>query len=191
VSDGAAQRRPHDAVSGSGSRPDSRRSPRSRTRRRRHDRVELASASAATTSPTPPLTDRRVPPSPRDRRCEAVKGEPREIRATRWCGHSGHSPPGPTSTPRWPSTPRSGTRRHVAASRLNRNRPRTTYGTKFLPHIKEAWRSPKEGKLAELQWQRKQEWRDEGAISASSAPPAWTRPASWATRRSRASSSPA
>ena len=34
----------------------------------------------------------------------------------------------------------------------------------FYSHIKEAWRSPKEGKLAELQWQRKQEWRDEGAI---------------------------
>ncbi|WP_372909725.1 50S ribosomal protein L15e [Salinigranum sp.] len=34
----------------------------------------------------------------------------------------------------------------------------------FYSHIKEAWRSPKEGKLAELQWQRKQEWRDQGAI---------------------------
>ena len=34
----------------------------------------------------------------------------------------------------------------------------------FYSHIKEAWRSPKEGKLAELQWQRKQDWRDQGAI---------------------------
>ncbi|MFB6129738.1 MAG: 50S ribosomal protein L15e [Salinigranum sp.] len=34
----------------------------------------------------------------------------------------------------------------------------------FYSHIKEAWRSPKEGKLAELQWQRKQQWRKEGAI---------------------------
>jgi large subunit ribosomal protein L15e len=34
----------------------------------------------------------------------------------------------------------------------------------FYSHIKDAWRSPKEGKLAELQWQRKQEWRDQGAI---------------------------
>ncbi|WP_058367216.1 50S ribosomal protein L15e [Haloparvum sedimenti] len=34
----------------------------------------------------------------------------------------------------------------------------------FYSHIKEAWRSPKEGKLAELQWQRKQEWREQGAI---------------------------
>jgi large subunit ribosomal protein L15e len=31
-------------------------------------------------------------------------------------------------------------------------------------HIKEAWRNPDEGKLAELQWQRKQEWRQQGAI---------------------------
>ncbi|MFB6219605.1 MAG: 50S ribosomal protein L15e [Halobacteriaceae archaeon] len=34
----------------------------------------------------------------------------------------------------------------------------------FYSHIKEAWRDPDEGKLAELQWQRKQEWREEGAI---------------------------
>ena len=34
----------------------------------------------------------------------------------------------------------------------------------FYSHIKQAWRSPKEGKLAELQWQRKQEWRKQGAI---------------------------
>jgi len=31
-------------------------------------------------------------------------------------------------------------------------------------HIKEAWRNPEDGDLAELQWQRKQEWRQEGAI---------------------------
>ena len=34
----------------------------------------------------------------------------------------------------------------------------------FYSHIKEAWRDPSEGKLAELQWQRKQEWREQGAI---------------------------
>ena len=34
----------------------------------------------------------------------------------------------------------------------------------FYSHIKEAWRNPGDGKLAELQWQRKQEWRKEGAI---------------------------
>ncbi|XVH30480.1 50S ribosomal protein L15e [Haloferacaceae archaeon DSL9] len=34
----------------------------------------------------------------------------------------------------------------------------------FYSHIKEAWRNPKDGKLAELQWQRKQEWRRQGAI---------------------------
>ncbi|ELZ72880.1 50S ribosomal protein L15e [Haloferax sp. Atlit-10N] len=34
----------------------------------------------------------------------------------------------------------------------------------FYSHIKEAWKTPKEGKLAELQWQRKQEWREQGAI---------------------------
>ncbi|MWG35345.1 50S ribosomal protein L15e [Halomarina oriensis] len=34
----------------------------------------------------------------------------------------------------------------------------------FYAHIKEAWESPKEGKLAELQWQRQQEWRRQGAI---------------------------
>ena len=31
-------------------------------------------------------------------------------------------------------------------------------------YIRDAWQSPKEGKLAELQWQRKQEWRKQGAI---------------------------
>ncbi|MGM0604228.1 MAG: 50S ribosomal protein L15e [Halobacteriota archaeon] len=34
----------------------------------------------------------------------------------------------------------------------------------FYSHIKEAWKTPKEGKLADLQWQRKQQWRKEGAI---------------------------
>ncbi|MFC7156206.1 50S ribosomal protein L15e [Halomarina halobia] len=34
----------------------------------------------------------------------------------------------------------------------------------FYSHIREAWQNPKEGKLAELQWQRQQEWRDQGAI---------------------------
>jgi len=34
----------------------------------------------------------------------------------------------------------------------------------FYSHIREAWRTPKEGKLAELQWQRQQEWRDQGAV---------------------------
>jgi large subunit ribosomal protein L15e len=34
----------------------------------------------------------------------------------------------------------------------------------FYSHIKEAWRDPDEGKLGELQWQRKQEWRKQGAI---------------------------
>ena len=34
----------------------------------------------------------------------------------------------------------------------------------FYSHIKEAWQNPDDGKLAELQWQRKQEWRDQGAI---------------------------
>ena len=34
----------------------------------------------------------------------------------------------------------------------------------FYSHIKEAWRNPGDGKLAELQWQRKQEWREQGAI---------------------------
>ncbi|QLC33683.1 50S ribosomal protein L15e [Halarchaeum sp. CBA1220] len=34
----------------------------------------------------------------------------------------------------------------------------------FYSHIKDAWKQPGEGKLAELQWQRKQEWRRQGAI---------------------------
>jgi len=34
----------------------------------------------------------------------------------------------------------------------------------FYSHIKEAWHDPDDGKVAELQWQRKQEWREEGAI---------------------------
>ena len=31
-------------------------------------------------------------------------------------------------------------------------------------HIREAWQDPDDGKVAELQWQRKQEWRKQGAI---------------------------
>jgi large subunit ribosomal protein L15e len=34
----------------------------------------------------------------------------------------------------------------------------------FYSHIKDAWRNPGDGQLAELQWQRKQEWRNQGAI---------------------------
>ncbi len=34
----------------------------------------------------------------------------------------------------------------------------------FYSHIREAWKSPDDGKLGELQWQRKQEWRRQGAI---------------------------
>ncbi|MFB6206442.1 MAG: 50S ribosomal protein L15e [Haloglomus sp.] len=34
----------------------------------------------------------------------------------------------------------------------------------FYSHIREAWQSPNEGKLAELQWQRQQEWRNQGSI---------------------------
>ncbi len=34
----------------------------------------------------------------------------------------------------------------------------------FYSHIKEAWRDPDDGKLAELQWRRKQDWRKQGAI---------------------------
>ena len=40
----------------------------------------------------------------------------------------------------------------------------TNMARSFYSHIKEAWRNPGDGKLAELQWQRKQEWRDQGAI---------------------------
>ena len=31
-------------------------------------------------------------------------------------------------------------------------------------YIREAWQNPDEGDLAELQWQRQQEWREQGAI---------------------------
>ncbi|WP_336000368.1 50S ribosomal protein L15e [Halorientalis halophila] len=34
----------------------------------------------------------------------------------------------------------------------------------FYSHIKEAWENPDDGQLAELQWQRQQEWRDQGAL---------------------------
>jgi large subunit ribosomal protein L15e len=34
----------------------------------------------------------------------------------------------------------------------------------FYSHIKDAWRNPGDGQLAELQWQRKQDWRKQGAI---------------------------
>jgi large subunit ribosomal protein L15e len=40
----------------------------------------------------------------------------------------------------------------------------TDMARSFYSHIREAWQTPKEGKLAELQWQRQQEWRDQGAI---------------------------
>jgi large subunit ribosomal protein L15e len=31
-------------------------------------------------------------------------------------------------------------------------------------YIREAWEDPDDGKLAELQWQRQQDWRDQGAL---------------------------
>ncbi|MFB6233209.1 MAG: 50S ribosomal protein L15e [Haloarculaceae archaeon] len=34
----------------------------------------------------------------------------------------------------------------------------------FYSHIREAWTDPDDGKLAELQWQRQQDWRQQGAI---------------------------
>lgn len=34
----------------------------------------------------------------------------------------------------------------------------------FYSHIRDAWKDPDDGKLAELQWQRTQEWRDQGAV---------------------------
>jgi large subunit ribosomal protein L15e len=34
----------------------------------------------------------------------------------------------------------------------------------FYSHIREAWHDPDDGQLAELQWQRQQEWRQQGAI---------------------------
>jgi large subunit ribosomal protein L15e len=34
----------------------------------------------------------------------------------------------------------------------------------FYSHIREAWKDPGDGKLAELQWQRQQDWREQGAI---------------------------
>ena len=34
----------------------------------------------------------------------------------------------------------------------------------FYSHIREAWKEPSDGMLGELQWQRKQQWRREGAI---------------------------
>lgn len=34
----------------------------------------------------------------------------------------------------------------------------------FYSHIRDAWKDPDDGKLAELQWQRKQDWRKQGAI---------------------------
>ncbi|MFB6138330.1 MAG: 50S ribosomal protein L15e [Halobacteriaceae archaeon] len=34
----------------------------------------------------------------------------------------------------------------------------------FYSHIRDAWADPDDGKLAELQWQRKQKWREQGAV---------------------------
>ncbi len=52
-----------------------------------------------------------------------------------------------------------------APDRLNHATPAVKDMTRsFYSHIREAWNSPKEGKLAELQWQRQQEWRDQGSV---------------------------
>jgi large subunit ribosomal protein L15e len=34
----------------------------------------------------------------------------------------------------------------------------------FYSHIRDAWKDPGDGKLAELQWQRQQEWREQGSV---------------------------
>jgi large subunit ribosomal protein L15e len=34
----------------------------------------------------------------------------------------------------------------------------------FYSHIRDAWKDPDQSKVAELQWQRQQEWREQGAI---------------------------
>ena len=34
----------------------------------------------------------------------------------------------------------------------------------FYSHIRDAWKNPNDGLLGDLQWQRKQEWRRQGAI---------------------------
>jgi large subunit ribosomal protein L15e len=34
----------------------------------------------------------------------------------------------------------------------------------FYSHIRDAWKDPDDSKVAQLQWQRQQEWRDQGAI---------------------------
>jgi large subunit ribosomal protein L15e len=34
----------------------------------------------------------------------------------------------------------------------------------FYAHIRDAWKDPDEGTVSELQWQRQQKWRDQGAI---------------------------
>jgi large subunit ribosomal protein L15e len=34
----------------------------------------------------------------------------------------------------------------------------------FYAHIRDAWKDPDEGKVSELQWQRQQRWRKQGAI---------------------------
>jgi large subunit ribosomal protein L15e len=48
---------------------------------------------------------------------------------------------------------------------LNRKRPSVIpMARSFYSHIRDAWKDPDDGKLAELQWQRKQEWRKQGAI---------------------------
>ena len=39
-----------------------------------------------------------------------------------------------------------------------------TMARSVYSHIREAWRDPDDGQLGELQWQRKQQWREEGAV---------------------------
>jgi large subunit ribosomal protein L15e len=48
---------------------------------------------------------------------------------------------------------------------LNHTTPVVTPMTRsFYSHIRDAWKDPDDGKLAELQWQRQQDWRTEGAV---------------------------
>ena len=62
--------------------------------------------------------------------------------------------------PAWSTGPRDGD----AAVWLNHQRPRTTMARSFYSHIGDAWHDADNEMHEELQWQRLQEWRDQGAI---------------------------
>ena len=64
-----------------------------------------------------------------------------------------------------PSGQACGPRTNCRPRGLNHQTPGVnTMARSFYSHIREAWQSPDDGDLADLQWERKQRWRKQGSI---------------------------